>query len=694
MSDESLALLVVSARPGTARRLASRLGADGASPAVEEAGSWEAAAERLAAGGIDLLLVEELSEEGERLAALLRRFPSLPALVLGEETPEAAERAVRAGAQGVLAIREGSEAAAMAALASAIERQRREWATAGELRRYRLAVRSAGQAIWEWNLRDDRVLYSPEWKGLLGFGLDEVGEGVDEWLGRVHPSDLDLLKREISAYLNRRVERLDNEHRIRDARGRYRWMACYGTAERDANGAVERLVGSLRDVNSRKLKEELLLHDAMHDGLTGIANSALLMDRLAVALAQARRQAEVGFALFFLDLDRFKMVNDNLGHAVGDRLLAAVALRLQTLLRPGDTVARLGGDEFAILAHSVREPSDATRIAERIHEELRRPFHLDEHTVLTSTSVGIALSSRADERPQELLRDADTAMYRAKNMGRARHAIFDEEMHRRAVEFLRMETELSRGIREGELELHYQPIVDLKAGRLSGFEALVRWRHPQRGLLPPGEFISIAEETGLSVPLGWAVLREACGQMATWQRQLPGAGGLTMRVNLSQGQFSHPELVGRLDEILHQTGLDPRLLGLEMSESAIGQSTTPTVERLRRVHDLGVRLHIDDFGTGRISLAFLDSLPAQSLEIDRSLVSRLADEREPPRVLGTIVSLARNLGMEVDVEGLETRAQLAHLRGLDCEYGKGFYFSRPMEQDAARELIARRPSWR
>jgi diguanylate cyclase (GGDEF)-like protein len=397
--------------------------------------------------------------------------------------------------------------------------------------------------------------------------------------------------------------------------------------------------------------------------------------------------------VLFVDLDSFKYINDTLGHTIGDRMLVAISQRLRALLRPGDTVARLGGDEFAVLVNVLEEPSDATRIAERVQEELQRPFELEGLKVSTSASIGIALGSTEYQRPEEVVRDADTAMYRAKSLGKARHAIFDEEMHRRAVEQIRLETELRRAVERQEFRLHYQPIVALGSGALEGFEALIRWQHPSKGLIYPGAFLPVAEETGLIVPIGWRVLEEACRQVAGWHDRFPKDRHISMNVNLSRKQFVQGDLIGRLRDILADTRVDPRVLRLEVSEGLITSNSESTVARLRQLKDLGVRLHIDDFGTGSASLSYLHRLPTDTIKIDRSFVSRVDAENGKVGIIRTIISLARSLGMQVTAEGLETASQLAKLRNLECESAQGYFFSKPLTSRAADELIARHPHW-
>ncbi len=617
------------------------------------------------------------------------RAPDVPIVVMtGHDDAQLAFRAVREGAQDYLVKNNVDAPLLNRSIRYAIERKHYEEALRVSEERYALAISGANDGLWDWDLEEDRIHYSTRWKEMIGYDEDELSIHPEEWFSRVHPDEVARLKQEISDHLSGRSLHFKHEHRMRHRDGSYRWMLSRGIAVRGASGRPCRMAGSLTDINARKMTEQQLLHDAMHDALTDLPNWALFMDRLGVAIAQCKRRDDHQFAVLFLDLDRFKNINDSLGHAVGDLLLISIARRFRAFLRPGDTVARLGGDEFAILADAIESPSDATRIAERINEELGRPFDLQGHEVFTSASIGLALSSTGYDRPEKVLRDADTAMYRAKSLGKARHAIFDQDMHRRAVELLSLETDLRRAVTRDEFRVHYQPIVALSTGVLEGFEALVRWQHPVKGLVYPEEFISVAEETGLIVPLGWKVMHEACAQTAAWQKRFPAGQPLTVSVNLSGKQFRQPELVRRIGEILSDSALEPSRLCLEITESMIMEDAESAVDKMRQLRDVGVELHIDDFGTGYSSLSYLHRLPTHTIKIDRSFVRRMSERNGKSQIVGTIVTLARNLGMRVAAEGLETADQLAKLRQLQCEYGQGFFFSKPLDHGDAGRLIA------
>jgi len=569
------------------------------------------------------------------------------------------------------------------------ERIRAEEALRVSEERYALAVRGANDGLWDWSIADDRVYFSPRWKEMLGYGDEEIRNHSDEWFSRVHPDDAAKLRWELQEHFSGGSPLFEHEHRIEHKDGSYRWMLCRGVAVRDAEGNATRVAGSLTDITERKLAERQLFHDAFHDTLTQIPNRGLFHDLLARAVGRLRRHDDYLFAVLFLDLDRFKLLNESLGHSMGDQLLVAVARRLERLVRPGDTVARLGGDEFTILLDGIKSPGDATRVAERVQREISRPFTLGGQEVFTTVSIGIALSSTGYEHPDHLLRDADLAMYRAKSLGKARCEVFDRQMHARAAAQLELETDLRRALDRGEFLVHYQPIVSLESGRVEGFEALARWQHPIRGLVLPGEFIPTAEETGLIIPLGRWVLGEACRTLRDLCEGRPGTEPqLSVSVNLSPRQFRHPNLVDEVRQALEETGLPARCLRLEITESTVMENAEPSMAMLAQLRALGVQLYLDDFGTGYSSLSYLPRFPIDTLKIDRSFVSGMVPGGENAEIVGAIVTLARNLGMGVIAEGVETAEQLAMLRGLRCGHVQGYYVSRPVAAESVRALLA------
>jgi diguanylate cyclase (GGDEF)-like protein len=427
-------------------------------------------------------------------------------------------------------------------------------------------------------------------------------------------------------------------------------------------------------------------HAAFHDELTDLPNRALLTEHIKLAIERPRSRDEQFFALLFLDLDRFKNINDSLGHIAGDQLLVATARCLEDCMRPMDTVARLGGDEFAILLDGLDHVDDAILVAERIQQSLTRPFTLNGHEVFVTTSIGITFSNGGYQDPENVLRDADTAMYRAKESGKARYEVFNSTMHSRAVALLKLENDLRRAIERNEFKVYYQPIIDLTTDQVSGFEALVRWYHPDRGLVPPDEFIGIAEETGLIVEVGSMVLREACRQLREWQASAE-LKSLTVAVNLSAKQFAQQDLVKQVKEILRETGLEPRYLKLEITETVVMENAEVARNMLSQLCALGVQLSIDDFGTGYSSLSYLHRFPVTALKIDRSFIGRMGAHGENCEVVKTINTLARNLGMSVVAEGIETEDQLLQLKAMGCDYGQGYHFSRPLTAETAKLFV-------
>ena len=553
--------------------------------------------------------------------------------------------------------------------------------------RYALAASAANDGLWDWDLTGKDVYYSPRWKSMLGYVDGEVSNSTHEWFSRVHPEDLADFNASIGKHIQGETPHFESEHRMLHRDGSYRWMLTRGLAMRDPHGGAYRMAGSQTDITERKRASDQLVYDAFHDGLTRLPNRALFTDRLERALERAKRREDYTLAVLFLDLDRFKVVNDSLGHLTGDQLLVGVARRLETCLRQVDTVARLGGDEFVVLLEDIENVGHATATAERIQEQLEENFRLDDNDVFTSASIGIAVSKTGQDRAPDILRDADIAMYRAKSMGKARYALFDETMHGRAVELLQLETDLRKAADREEFLLHYQPIVSLLSGEIVGFEALVRWMHPERGLIFPAAFVPLAEETGLSIPMGEWVLREACRQLQTWRAALPSERSLWVSVNLSSRQLLQPGLIRFVESCLEEAKSDPATLHLEVTEGVIMAEPEAATAMLVGLRELGVGLPIDDFGTGYSSLAYLHRFPITSLKIDRSFVNRVASGGEDEVIVRTIVSLAHNLGMDVIAEGVETAEQLERLTALGCEFGQGFYFSKPVPADEASQLL-------
>lgn len=611
------------------------------------------------------------------------------------------------------------------------ERQRAEAELRQSEQRFRSLIENARDIIVILDENGICRYVSPSQKRILGYTPAEViSQPLWNW---VHPDEVHLVRRVLEGTLRHPRASLGlNEYRVRHKNGSWCFLEAVAT-NLLSEPAVQGIVVNCHDVTERKVAEDQLLHDALHDALTDLPNRALLMDRVGQAIARAKRHSHYQFAILFLDLDRFKVINDSQGHQAGDRLLVAIARRLVACLRPGDTVARIGGDEFVVLLEEVQELSDAITLANRIQKAIEQPLHLEGNKISITVSIGIALSTPNYQWPGDILRDADIAMYRAKGMGKARYEIFTSAMHARAVALMELEHELRRAVEsihlscailDCELEeggkpvkptprpklecpfsLHYQPIVSLVSGTVVGFEALLRWFHPTRGSISPIEFIPLAEETGLIIPLGEWVLREACTQMVRWQCRsneqdslayhlppLPNSD-LTISVNLSGRQFLQPNLIGQIQEVLQETGLNPQCLKLEITESVVMEDGEAAVTLLSQLRDLGILLCIDDFGTGYSSLSYLHRFPINTLKVDQSFVSRMGAQGENTEIVQAIVRLAHSLGMDVVAEGVETSQQLAHLRMLSCEYGQGYFFSKPVDSEVATALLSPALQW-
>lgn len=506
--------------------------------------------------------------------------------------------------------------------------------------------------------------------------------------------------RQLYVETNRRAEfiRLMQEHdtvsnfesQIYRKNGSAIWISENARAVYDTSGTLAYYEGFVEDVTERKQTQDQLQHNALHDALTGLPNRTLFTERLEQMVQRAKRHKNYSCAVLFLDLDRFKVVNDSLGHLIGDQLLIAVARKLEVYLRPEDTVARLGGDEFAILLNDIKDVNYATQIAERLIQVLALPFNLSGRKVFISTSIGIVLGSEANSWSDELLRNADIAMYQAKALGKGRYVVFDTDLHHHNITRLQLETDLRQAIDCQEFRVHYQPIVLLATGRVVGFEALVRWEHPTKGVISPAEFIPIAEETGLILPLGHWVLQVACHQMRQWQRQFPLSPPLTISVNLSAKQFVQPNLCQQIAQILLETNLDASSLRLEITESILMDEAESVTTVLLQLKALGVSLYLDDFGTGYSSLSYLYRFPIDTLKIDRFFISKMSFGNDNSEIVRAITTLAQALSIDAIAEGIETAEQLMQLRTLQCKYGQGYFFSHPLDSQAAGVLIAER----
>lgn len=570
---------------------------------------------------------------------------------------------------------------------------------------FRLISENAADMIALVDVSGKRLYNSPAYEKVLGYSAKELA--VTSAYQQIHPEDIPKV---MAAAQEARITGVGHrlEYRIRHKDGHWLVLESTASAIRNEKGEVEKLVIVNRDITERKYAEEKLKHNALHDGLTDLPNRTLFLDRLQRAFERAQRNPAYKFAVLFVDIDGFKVFNDTMGHSVGDEILIEIGHRLANCLRFEDTIsrpaakpdesfqpseevlARLGGDEFTILVGSIQDPSDAMRVANRIQDALGI-FVVEGREVFISASIGIALSTTPRERAEELLRDADIAMYRAKTLGKSRCEFFDQEMHTRAVKLLKLENDLRRAVDEQDFRVHYQPIVRLETGAIIGFEALLRWRRSPDCLASPDTFIGVAETAGLIVPLGKWILREACQQAQRWQARYAHDPALSITVNVSPKQFAHPQLVSDIKEVLEDTGIDPRRLHLEITESVAMADPARTNEILWQLKDLGAGVCLDDFGTGHSSLSRLRRFPVDVLKIDRSFVSHMDSDAEARQIARLIIEFAHTVSLQVIAEGVETKAHIEHLRRLGCEFGQGYFFSKPVDPDGVERLLAARP---
>lgn len=538
-----------------------------------------------------------------------------------------------------------------------------------------------------WTAQPDGMLDYVNGRTLEYFGKAKGDLLRESWMEVVHPEDLaGCLER--WTYSLTTGEHYETEFRLRRQDGVYRWYRALATAGRDANGKIVKWFGTNTDIHDQKMAEAQLNHFAKHDPLTNLPNRSKFMNQLSRIVRRRDLEPDHLFAVLFLDLDRFKVINDSLGHLNGDKLLVAFAERLESCVRPGDIVARLGGDEFTILLNNLDDFEEAVRITNRLIQKLSEPFNLGEYEVFTAASVGIVVSDEVKRQPEDYLRDADTAMYRAKEAGKARYEIFNSEMHIRNMTLLRLENDLRRAIERKEFRVFYQPIISLETGEVREFEALIRWQHPEHGLVQPVEFVEVAEETGLIIPIGKWILEEACQQAIEWQKKFPESKPFSVSVNLSSKQLMHPHFIAQVKEVLAETGLNPQSLRLEVTESKVMENSEVALSVLSDLKKIGVSLSTDDFGTGYSSLSYLHRFPFDCLKIDRSFIGQMDSNNKSSEIVRTILMLAQNLKLEAVAEGIETEEQLKQLQLLGCKLGQGFLFSKPIDAQAAERLLS------
>ena len=581
-----------------------------------------------------------------------------------------------------------------------LHRIRRQLAERDQL--FQLISENAADMIALVDSDGHRLYNSPAYQKVLGYSPEEL-KGTSA-IEQIHPDDRPrVLQAAEKARLTGQGERM--EYRIRHKDGSWRTLESTACAIRNASGQTGKLVIVNRDITERKRAEELLAHNAFHDGLTNLPNRALFLDRLQHALTLSKKHPNYKFAVLVIDVDEFKIINDSLGHAAGDELLIQIGQRLKDSVRradtvsrprgnevPGrpsndDTLARLGGDEFAILLDDVRDPIEAVRVAERVQAELATPFVVNQEEIVVSASMGIASSASPHTQAEDLMRDANLAMYRAKRAGKARCEVSDMAMHADAVKRLRLETDLRKALDQGEFRVYYQPIVSLQTGKITGFEALSRWQRPE-GILLPMEFIAVAEETGIIIPMNRRLLREACQHLRSWQSEFPSSPPLTMSVNMSAREFAQPDLASEIGNTLKEVGVDPGCLHLEIIETIAMGDAERSGHVLAHLKALGVRLSIDDFGTGYSSLSRLRRLPVDTLKIDRGFISNMDRDPENREIVRAIIMLAHNLGLKVVAEGTEKEEHINLLKKLNCEMAQGYFYSRPAPDKAMLKLLA------
>ena len=554
--------------------------------------------------------------------------------------------------------------------------------------RYELAARAANDGIWDWDIASGRVYYSPRWYSLLGLPEGDDDDVPGAWLSLVHEDDRAMVEAAIEQHLTSGAELLQVEHRIRHADGSWRWVLNRGLAIRSEAGVATRLAGSMADITDRRVAELQLQYDALHDGLTGLPNRALFMDRLNQLLQRARRDRDVRGAVLFVDMDRFKLVNDSFSHAVGDELLVAVASRISGVLRPGDTIARLGGDEFTVLLDGIGDTTDAEMVVDRIQAVLRPPVAVGEIEIFVTASIGLALTTLGSTS-EDLVRNADIAMYDAKHRGRGRWSVFDQSMHQRVVDRLARENELRHAIENDLLEVHYQPIVDIATGRIRFMEALARWPSAWSPV-PPDVFIPIAEETGLIGAVGMQVMEHALADFARWRRDGVLQDDTCLSINVSARQIDDPGLPSDILGVIKASGVPPSAVRLEITESMLIHEPEGIGRIVAQVCSAGVGLHLDDYGTGYSSLAALHQYPVDLLKIDRSFIEAICDGGESYVIVRSTVALAHSLGLQVVAEGIEEADQARELLALGCDYGQGYLFAKPL---SPAELAGVLGSW-
>jgi diguanylate cyclase (GGDEF)-like protein/PAS domain S-box-containing protein len=544
-------------------------------------------------------------------------------------------------------------------------------------------LNSLEEVVWSAEVATSKLLFlNPAAQKVYGRPVEELLANPDLRLESIHPEDRDRVKSALAS-----LQLSDLEYRVIQPSGEVRWV--WERSRLISDGVASRRDGIISDITDRKQIEADLSYEAKHDSLTHLPNRAAFIERVKQAISQSKQDSEYLFAILFIDLDRFKIVNDSLGHQIGDELLISVAKILTDCAREHDFVARLGGDEFTIVLHQIQSIEVGKAIAQRINEQLAAPFYLQGHTVFTSASIGIVLADAKYQASAELLRDADLAMYRAKSLGKARHEVFHQEMYAETKELLETENDLRKAILQNQFFLHYQPVITLKSESLYGFEALLRWNHPTKGIVYPDQFLSVAQETGLIVAIGELVLQQTCKQMSYWKDKYPAAADLKISVNLASQQLKEPNFLATLDQAIAEANLSASCLHLEINETMLMNYKPETSDLFQKIESRGIKLNIDDFGTGYLSLQYLKRFPINLLKIDRSFIQGMLDKRENFEIIKMIIALARTLKIRIIAEGIENLKQLKVLKTLNCELGQGYLFSQPLDPESAEIFIDR-----
>ena len=665
---------------------------------VVTAASGEEALLRLSVPPVDLVVldIEMPGLNGfDVLKHLRQRYSSarLPVIMAtADHASETVVRALDAGANDYVT-KPLDFPVILARITAQVSRKRAEEALHESEERYALAAEATSDAFWDWTTATNTIRFSARWNAMLGGGETELIESPEAWFSRVHPEDVGKVRDGVAALIRGTAPSFDSEHRLLHADGRYIWTRSRALAVRNADGKTQRIVGSQADITVGKVA----------DPLTGLPNRLLFVDRLTHCINRKKRYPDFHYAVLFLDLDGFKNVNDSLGHIAGDELLVTIGRRLDACVRAIDTVgrdvtrpqtvARFGGDEFILLLEDLRAPEDALIVGERLKAAIAETCRVGGQDVFMCASIGIVLDTAAYERADDVLRDADTAMYHAKTSGRNRNALFDPWMRDQAIERLAIEAELNRAAARDEFVTVYQPIVSLTTGRIAGVETLIRWNHPRRGQLAPEFFIKAAEETNVILHIGQTALTQGCRQLRAWDDAHSEFAPVFVSVNLSGKELMSTDLVSRVRTVLADTGLTPGRLNLEITESLLIEQPDAVIERLRELRTLGVRICIDDFGTGYSSVSYLHRLPVTTLKIDRSFVTRMTEPGDHSEIVRTILTLAHALHLDVVAEGIETAAHAAALKALGCEDGQGYLYAKPLPPaDVALLLAGSAPS--